>query len=166
MKRICVRRSGFRALLIALIAMSAGCHSRPAPARTKGSLEATWVLDLKYRPGLFHARRSASGTVELLADPANVARCRADGESCEGAVKGTHHVALTPMLGHELPNDAQGALTPEGEAVITLGGCCDRGEITGVGSFTGDSIVGRWFETFIGGGRRGTFTMHRVTPRR
>lgn len=155
------RGRAFGALVIALAAVSPACHGRRAPVA--GSLEGRWTLELEYRPGLFRARRGASGTEELVGDPGTVARCRADRESCEGAVRGTHHVALTPMLGHELPDDAAGAIIPEG-VVITLGRCCDRGEISGVGFFTGNEIRGRWSETFLGGGRRGTFTMRRVTP--
>lgn len=53
------------------------------------------------------------------------------------------------------------AVMADGSILLQIGGCCDRGELWGRGSFRDGRIEGEWYQQFLDRGPEGTFVMIR-----
>jgi hypothetical protein len=110
--------------------------------------------------------QSSSGLIRLQSAPLSTDLCPGRESDCKSAAKGSHEIAFDRLLGRSVPPTATAGVIETGEIVFLLGECCDRGEISAHGRLEHDTIRGRWIETFVSGGRRGTFSASRVRQSR
>jgi hypothetical protein len=96
--------------------------------------------------------------VELEDTLPNDQRC-ADG--CPTIAQGTSNLSFQALVGHDLSHDVVAGIDSDGAIVLTFGACCDRGELGMRGVLSHDTISGRWQESYVSGGQRGTVMLMR-----
>lgn len=151
----------FVATMALLLACSEGENSSASsiPAR----LEGVWELSLE-RKG-----KTAQGHLTLHSEPADTADCRGMKSTlaCETAARGTHSLRTREVLGYHLPPAADASLLEPDSVLFMIGGCCDRGEISGVGRWKDGAFRGKWADQRLAGKPvRGTFTLRRISGER
>lgn len=143
---------------MSLLALCAACTSSRETVpldRLTGGWEAEF---LPSEPG----RHSVQGLVALDSIVPEPAECPPYLGECGAVVRGTHTIDLKPLLGHDLPPDVTAGLDGDRMVVVVLGGCCDRGELSARGRLENGKIRGRWEETYVGGGRSGSFVLTKI----
>jgi len=76
---------------------------------------------------------------------------------------GYFEAVLTPMIGKEPPDPSVAVSRHEAadSVWLSLGGCCDNGDLALRGKLAGDSIIGRWSQVFYEDGAYGDFLLRR-----
>jgi hypothetical protein len=148
------RDIAFVATMALLLACGEG-ENRSAssiPSRVDG----VWELSLQ-RKGT-----TVRGRLTLHSEPADTADCRGMKSTlaCETAAAGTHSLQTRGVLPYDLPPAAGASLLGPDSVLFMIGGCCDRGEISGLGRWKDGAFHGRWADQRIAGTPiRGTFTL-------
>jgi hypothetical protein len=127
-------------------------------------LDGSWELRLERRAGLTRSTR-ISGRMFLRSEPADVSECAEMTSTlpCSSVASGTHMLRTRNLVGYDLPADAGAYRDGRDSVVFLIGGCCDRGEISGSGRWTDGGFQGRWTDQRLGGNPiRGSFTLHRL----
>jgi hypothetical protein len=101
----------------------------------------------------------AKGAIELTESPVKPEQCPAGLDACARAARGTHNLPVKTLLGHDISSEVLAGIDDRGDAIFLIGGCCDRGEISARGSIRDHRIAGSWQETYVGGGKEGTFVL-------
>ena len=141
--------------VLALVSFPACANWQGTPPRIE--LIGQWRVE-------FHGRSTqerASGRLNLSTYSANAAACRLD-TTCTSDVTGTHEIDFDSLLHRQLLAEVIAGLDERGRVLLLPGGCCDRGEISAIGSVRQDTVRGTWVEMFLEEGRRGRFVMTRV----
>jgi hypothetical protein len=100
----------------------------------------------------------------LVLDTARVddGLCEPGMTDCSRSVAhGRHEISFEALVGHDLRQDVVAGADETDQIIFVFGACCDQGEISARGELKNGAISGRWAETFLGGGREGTFTIRR-----
>lgn len=148
-RRVCTR-PWWRTIAVGLVAIWS-CRV-PGPPNLAG----TW--NAEFRLGA----RVATGTISLSLAPIPPTTCGLSPARCAAAVRGNHQIDFQPLLGHPLTAEVLAGSEENGDITLLLGRCCDQGELSGIGRLDKDTLRGRWSETFIVDGRKGTFTLTRL----
>jgi hypothetical protein len=138
--------------LLAVLLCSACVPHQPRSAAL--DLSGVWLAEFQSRSGA----QASSGTVTLNVVNSDPSLCPDDASDCGSHVRGSHQIDFKPLLDRSVPSIAVAGVDPDGHIIILLGECCDQGEIGARGVLRNGAIRGRWVETFLGGGREGTFT--------
>jgi len=138
-------------------AFGSACGSpEPDPADT--DLRGTWSVEFRSRSG------DAAVSGMLVLDTARVddSLCERGMTDCGRSVAhGRHGISFQGLVGHDLRQDVMAGADETDQMIFVFGACCDQGEISARGEMKNGAIRGRWAETFLGGGREGTFTIRR-----
>lgn len=161
------RARRFALLLFALLlaaACRAGAEGQGSDHARVPDLRGTWVVEI--RRDDTGPSAAVIGAVSLRPSVADSACSRRYPDmDCESHVQGSHDLDLAALLGYALPAEVDAVFDDRGSFYMKLGGCCDRGELDGVGRVDEDGIVGSWTEARAGEGtRRGTFRLRRNRP--
>ncbi|HEU0053917.1 MAG TPA: hypothetical protein VFQ39_12115 [Longimicrobium sp.] len=143
------------------LALRAACRgATPERPLTAADLAGTWEMAPRGRGP--HGPVAARGIVTFPADSVKT-DCMADRAPCAAAAGAPVSIETKPLLGHTLWFRLEAALFVDGDVLMMLGECCDRGELGMRGRLRRGGISGRWSETFVsaGAGRRGRFTLRR-----
>jgi hypothetical protein len=126
------------------------------PADT--DLRGEWSAEFRTQPGDI----AVSGMLVLDTARVDDALCEPGRTDCSRSVAhGRHGISFEALVGHDLRRDVVAGADEGDQIVFVFGACCDQGEISARGELKNGAIRGRWAETFLGGGREGTFTIRR-----
>jgi hypothetical protein len=145
--------------LLAVCSCLLGCASESGQQNPPGALSGvagTWELELATsdNPAVW-----VRGT--LLMRDSIVESCPTDIPNCTGLAAGTHDLNTVQLLGSQRSSTVFAALSEDGRIMLELGGCCDRGELTMIGTLESDSATGRWYENSTMRERAGAFRMRK-----
>lgn len=150
-----------RAFMLVVALLVAGACGRRDAAVTVAQLLGRWEVEL-YSPEV--PADSVHGMIVLDSIARPSAACLRSGLPCHETVRGVHEVNFRPLLGHQLSTEVDAGVDDvDGKVVVMIGECCDRGELALKGGMRNGVIRGGWEETFIGGGRSGSFVLHKVS---
>ena len=151
-----------RGLLVVLFLSGCG---RDIPERThfRGThdLSGTWRLELRERQGL--TTRAINGDLVMRRNNIPAGKCKfTDRVTCKTFVEGMHTLDTNALIGHRIPDAAQGEISADGEVSIVLGECCERGNIDLAGRGDANVVRGRWVTVRSGDLHRGRFVLQRM----
>lgn len=138
------------------------CQRTSEPA-VAPDLSGTWHVELSGTPP-GGGQTKIEGTVLLQSDSDRPGSCASpDLPDCAALGIGTHTLKTRPLLGYDLPSPARVAVARSGTLYLSVGPCCDRGELNGEGRLKDGAAEGRWLQAFLhDDGMRGTFRLYRV----
>src|SRR4051794_1472291 len=117
------RRRAARILLALAAAVVGSCARKEQPSDIAG----TWRIELTSGMG-WNGQRAAEGTMHLKPEPMPDSLCAVDKELvCSSQVRGPAAISTIELLGGQLLPTAVGGIATNGEIVVVIGGCCDRG---------------------------------------
>jgi hypothetical protein len=158
------QRGTVAAAAVAVLLLGCGGGEDRSAASVPSRLDGVWELSLQRLDGLMKGK-SVRGRLTLRSEPAVPPECRGAESTllCRTAARGTHSLRTREMLRYDLSPEANAGLLEPDSVSFLLGACCDRGEISGIGRWKGETFHGRWMDQRLGGATvRGVFTLRPI----